>query len=119
MTLTADAHNLAWRLSAAYSSSLSLSDALNAYESERRPVAVRNAERAMLYGGKVFGLLKALGLTDSDVETARKKMHDRLQDPAWAGRIADMVEEQREQFSNVSQHILACFSVYTPNRLSE
>ena len=79
-------------------------------------MAVRNAARAMLYGGKVFDLLKTLGLTDPDVTKARTEMHTRLEDPAWQGRIEEMIEEQREQFHNV-RSFLYLVTPGTPSQL--
>lgn len=105
-----DAHNLAWKLHQWYSSPnhYNLSSALESYESERRPVAIRNCARAVEYGSKVFGLLKALGTTDPDVDTARRNMLERLADPAWDERIAEMVAEQAEQFDCVSSEVDTC-----------
>jgi 2-polyprenyl-6-methoxyphenol hydroxylase-like FAD-dependent oxidoreductase len=99
-----DAHNLAWKLAQCHSSPDThlISIALHTYESERRPVALRNCARAVEYGSKVFGLLKALGTTDPDVTTARRNMVERLADPAWDARIAEMVADQAEQFDCVS-----------------
>ena len=103
MILIPDAHNLAWKIAEYHTSaSTPLSHVLTSYESERRPVGIRNCAKAVEYGSKVFGLLQARGTTDPDVETARKNMYERLADRDWDEKINKMVVEQSEQFDCVS-----------------
>lgn len=60
----ADAHNLAWKLAAVIEGSADPS-LLDTYETERRPVAVRNAEESLENYQKIFEVVEALGLRPS------------------------------------------------------
>jgi 2-polyprenyl-6-methoxyphenol hydroxylase-like FAD-dependent oxidoreductase len=75
-----DVHNLAYKLAALHQGWAG--DALlDTYESDRRQVALVNSHQSVQNGLKIFGLLKALGTTDDNVEVARQNLHRNLDDP--------------------------------------
>ena len=63
----ADAHNLAWKVAAVLEGTAE-DWLLDSYETERRPVAVRNAEESLANFHKIFEVVEALGLKPSGAE---------------------------------------------------
>jgi hypothetical protein len=97
-------HNLANKLAAIHqgwgSSSL-----LDTYQSDRRHVALVNSSQSVKNGKKIFGLLKTLGTTDSDVAQARKNPFRTILDPDTKEEVLRGIEDQREHFDNLGLHI--------------
>ncbi|KAL3455059.1 FAD binding domain-containing protein [Aspergillus heterothallicus] len=99
-----DVHNLAYKLAAVHQG-WATDRVLDTYHSDRRQVAIVNSQQSVKNGQKIFGLLKALGTTDEDVEVARKNLHKNIQDPEAMIEINRGIEEQREHFDNLQLHI--------------
>jgi 2,4-dichlorophenol 6-monooxygenase len=91
-----DAHNLAWKLRAVGDGSAPPT-LLDTYETERRPIAERNAEQSFVNAMKLFDLMAELGLTH-DVEVSRAALYERLGDPAARARIRDAIAGQQDHF---------------------
>lgn len=90
-----DAHNLAWKLAAVLKGWASRS-LLSTYESERRPIARRNAEQSLTN-------LEATGALDVLVDAAHADdMTAFLADPVRRRQIASAVELQRPHFDSVA-----------------
>jgi len=95
-------HNLAFKIDAVYKGWTDVESALSSYDRERQPVAARNARQAVLYGIKVFELVKMFKLLDPDVNRAIAGLEAALRDPTERKAIEDEVESQRDQFNSVS-----------------
>lgn len=65
-------------------------------------MALRNARQAVIYGIKVFELVKMFKLLDPDVNRAIAGLEAALRDPKERKAIEDEVESQRDQFNSVS-----------------
>lgn len=100
-----DAHNLAFKLSAWYHGSANLPTVLHSYETERRPVAIRNAIQSVKNGRRIFSLLKAVKNTHPDPVIARRQMSQALADPKQLATIKALIAEQAEHFDNLNRHI--------------
>ncbi|KAL4782591.1 FAD binding domain-containing protein [Aspergillus varians] len=99
-----DIHNLAYKLAAVHQGWAG--DAiLNTYRSDRRQVSIVNAQQSVKNGKEIFGLLKALGTTDDDVEVARQNLYRNIEDPEAMVGINKGIEGQREHFDNLNLHI--------------
>ncbi|BCS23026.1 uncharacterized protein APUU_31251A [Aspergillus puulaauensis] len=99
-----DVHNLAYKLAAVHQGWAG--DAiLNTYQTDRRQVALVNSEQSVKNGREIFGLLKALGTTDENVNVARQNLYRNIQDPAAMVEINKGIEGQREHFDNLNLHI--------------
>jgi FAD binding domain len=99
-----DAHNLAYKI-AAVQSGWGAPSLLNTYQSDRQPVANVNSLQSVKNGKKIFGLLKALGTTASDITTARVNLYAAIRNPAQMKVIDAEIEAQREHFDNLELHI--------------
>ncbi|CAI7595600.1 unnamed protein product [Penicillium pancosmium] len=99
-----DVHNLAYKLAAVHHG-WGGDDLLDTYQAERRQVALINAEQSVKNGKQIFGLLKALGTTDPDLEVSRKNLYRNIQDPEAMVEINKGIEGQREHFDNLGLHI--------------
>lgn len=100
-----DAHCLAYKISSWYHGYANLKTMLNAYEMERRPVAIRNAIQSVKNGRKIFDLLKAIRNTDPDPVIARREMMAALRDPRQLAKIQQMIADQAEHFDNLNRHL--------------
>jgi hypothetical protein len=100
----ADVHNLAYKLAAIHQNWGGPS-LLATYYSERRQVALVNSQQSVKNGQQIFGLLKALGTTDSNLETAKTNLFQRISDPNTRPGVLKGVEAQREHFDNLGLHI--------------
>ncbi|KAK0111364.1 hypothetical protein ONS95_001726 [Cadophora gregata] len=100
----ADVHNLAYKLAAIHQGHGGPS-LHKAYENERRHVALVNSQQSVKNGQQIFGLLKMLGTTDSDLATAKKNLYRRITDPVTRSEVLKGVEGQREHFDNLGLHI--------------
>ncbi|OGM49419.1 hypothetical protein ABOM_003498 [Aspergillus bombycis] len=99
-----DVHNLAYKLAAVHHGSAT--DALlDTYEAERRQVALVNSQQSVKNGKKIFGLLKALGTTDPDIDVARQNLYQKIRDEKAMVDINEGIEGQREHFDNLGLHI--------------
>lgn len=99
-----DVHNLAYKLAAVHHGWGS-DELLDTYQSDRRQVALVNANQSVKNGKQIFGLLKALGTTDPDVNKARKNLYHNIQDSDAMIKINQGIEGQREHFDNLRLHI--------------
>lgn len=98
----ADAHNVAYKI-AAVLNKWADSSILEAYQSERRHIALVNSAQSVKNGKRIFSFLKTLGTAGiEDVEEARANLKWSVHNPAKQEMIACEVESQREHFDNVS-----------------
>ncbi|PMD30074.1 3-propionate hydroxylase [Hyaloscypha variabilis F] len=100
----ADVHNLAYKLAAIHQNWGGPS-LLATYQSDRRQVALVYSQQSVKNGKQIFGLLKTLGTTDSDLETAKKNLFQRISDPNTRPDVLKGLEGQREHFDNLGLHI--------------
>jgi hypothetical protein len=91
-----DAHNLVWKLRAV-ADGWALPAILETYESERRPVAQRNAEQSFGNALKMLSVFDALGLA-GDPTVARQCLGALLADATGRARIRNAIDEQQEHF---------------------
>ncbi len=118
----ADVHNLAYRV-AANLQEWADDALLDGYERDRRLVAQVNSQQSVKNGKKIFGLLKALGTAEKNVDAARQNLHSSLRDLEKRGKIDLEIQEQQEHFDNVSAFHQGLFfkltasSARTPHRL--
>ncbi|KAH9210423.1 3-propionate hydroxylase [Leptodontidium sp. 2 PMI_412] len=100
----ADVHNLAYKLAAIHQGhgGTSLHEA---YQNERRHVALVNSQQSVKNGKQIFGLLKTLGTTDTNLATAKENLYRRITDPTTRSEVLKGVEHQREHFDNLGLHI--------------
>ncbi|OJZ84492.1 hypothetical protein ASPFODRAFT_681699 [Aspergillus luchuensis CBS 106.47] len=99
-----DVHNLAYKLAAVHHG-WGGDKLLDSYEADRRPVACDNAEQSVKNGKQIFGLLKALGTTDPDVQVARQNLYRNIEDTQMMKEINKGIEGQREHFDNLGLHV--------------
>ncbi|KAJ5095219.1 hypothetical protein N7532_007510 [Penicillium argentinense] len=99
-----DVHNLAYKLAAVHQG-WGGDSLLDTYQAERRQVALVKANQSVKTGKQIFGLLKALGTTDPDIEMSRKNLYRNLQDSKAMKEINKGIEGQREHFDNLGLHI--------------
>jgi hypothetical protein len=97
-------HNLAYKIAATHQN-WGGAHLLSTYHSERRQVALVASQQSVKNGQQIFGLLKTLGTTDSDLETAKKNLFQRISDPTTRPDVLKGVEGQREHFDNLGLHI--------------
>ena len=100
----ADVHNLAYKIAAIHQNWGGPS-LLSTYHSERRQVALINSQQSVKNGQQIFGLLKTLGMTDNNIETAKTNLFQRINDPNTRPDVLKGVEAQREHFDNLGLHI--------------
>ncbi|KAB8207004.1 FAD binding domain-containing protein [Aspergillus parasiticus] len=99
-----DVHNLAYKL-AAVLHGLGGDSLLDSYEFDRRHVAMVNSQQSVKNGKQIFGLLKAFGTTDSNMEVARRNLYRNIEDRHAMKDINQGIENQREHFDNLGLHI--------------
>jgi 2,4-dichlorophenol 6-monooxygenase len=91
-----DAHNLAWKLAADLAGTAP-DGLVDSYESERRPVAVRNAAVSLENAFKLVEVPAALGLTD-DPRRSATAVEATLADPDGRARVAAAIAAQAVHF---------------------
>jgi hypothetical protein len=91
-----DAHNLAWKLASVLHSTAE-ADVLDSYESERRPVALRNAEVSLENAFKLTEVPFALG-ADDDLEVFAANMDSTLADREGRARVEAAIADQATHF---------------------
>jgi len=64
-----------------------------------------NSQQSVKNGQQIFGLLKTLGMTDNNIETAKTNLFQRISDPNTRPDVLKGVEAQREHFDNLGLHI--------------
>jgi 2,4-dichlorophenol 6-monooxygenase len=91
-----DVHNLAWKLRAVTDG---WADAalLDTYETERRPVAQRNADQSLVNAVKMLELFTELGIT-GDPAAVRAALDAALTDADGRARIRQAIERQQDHF---------------------
>lgn len=99
-----DVHNLAYKLAAVHQGWAG-DGILNTYQTDRRQVALVNSNQSVKNGKEIFGLLRALGTTDENVDVARQNLYRNIQDPGAMVEINKGIEGQREHFDNLNLHI--------------
>jgi 2,4-dichlorophenol 6-monooxygenase len=92
-----DIHGLAWRL-AAVEAGWARPALLDSYESERRPVAQKNADNSLHNAMQIFEVSKALGI---DEERTSERMHATLADPEGRARVEAAIANQSEHFDTL------------------
>lgn len=95
-TGVADAHNLVWKLASEQAGSAP-AGLLDSYESERRPVALRNAEASLSNAMQLIEVPIALG-ADDDVDLAAANMASTLADPEGRAAVVAAIEHQATHF---------------------
>jgi 2,4-dichlorophenol 6-monooxygenase len=91
-----DAHNLAWKLGLV-DAGRAAPALLDTYETERRPVAQRNADQSLTNALRMLEALTDLGL-GGEPPAAREALAVLLESPSGRARIGAVVESQREHF---------------------
>ncbi|CAG8381778.1 unnamed protein product [Penicillium salamii] len=99
-----DVHNLAYKLAAVHHG-WAMDSMLDTYDSERRQVALVNSQQSVKNGKKIFDLLRTLGTTDPNLETARHNLFQKINDESYMRDIKKGIEDQREHFDNLGLHI--------------
>ncbi|KAJ5113522.1 hypothetical protein N7456_002056 [Penicillium angulare] len=99
-----DAHNLAYKLAAVHHG-WGGDSLLDTYQFDRRQVALVNSNQSVENGKQIFGLLKALGTTDPDMNVARQSLYHNIQDTDAMVEINRGIEGQRQHFDNLGLHI--------------
>ncbi|KAH8595335.1 FAD binding domain-containing protein [Bisporella sp. PMI_857] len=99
-----DVHNLAYKLAAVHKNWANAS-LLETYESDRRHVAILNAQQSLKNGLKIFGLLKALGMTDQETISNNGTLCKLQMTAGRRNELLKEVEGQVEHFDNLGLHI--------------
>jgi 2,4-dichlorophenol 6-monooxygenase len=102
-----DAHNLAWKLRAV-SDGWADAALLDSYESERRPVAERNAEQSLVNAMKMLELFAELGVT-VDATTSRATFDATLADTAARERVHEAIARQQDHFDMLGLQLGATY----------
>jgi len=88
-----DAHNLAWKLAAVLQGAADEA-LLDTYEEERRPIAERNSSESAANFGRIFEIVKALGLPRNGLETSARIKNSVMVKwipKAWRGAVDRML----------------------------
>ncbi|KAB8075963.1 FAD binding domain-containing protein [Aspergillus leporis] len=72
---------------------------------DRLHVAIVSSEQSVKSGQQIFGLLKAVGTTDPDVNVVRQNLYRNIEDHQAMKRINEGIENQREHLDNLGLHI--------------
>jgi 2,4-dichlorophenol 6-monooxygenase len=99
-----DAHNLAWKL-AWVDGGRADAALLDTYETERRPIAQRNAEQSFVNAMKILEAAVALGLEEADVEAASARLAASLATDAGRAELRGIVEAQRDHFDMLGMQL--------------
>jgi hypothetical protein len=99
-----DVHNLAYKI-AAVNQGWANEKIFNTYESERRPVALVNAQQSVKNGKKIFLFLQSLGATDENLETAKQNLYHKINSAQNRSSLLHGIDDQREHFNNHGLHI--------------
>jgi 2,4-dichlorophenol 6-monooxygenase len=91
-----DVHNLAWKLRAV-TDGWAGAALLDSYETERRPVAQRNADQSLVNAMKMLAFFTDLGITENTA-SARAGLDATLADATGRERIRRGIEEQQDHF---------------------
>lgn len=91
-----DVHNLAWKL-AAVTDGRGADALLDTYESERRPIAQRNAEQSLANALELVDVFTALG-HDQDPEASRVRMESVLGSADGRAEVARAIADQATHF---------------------
>lgn len=77
---------------------------LSTYTSERRMIADNYSKQNVKNGQKIFTLLNSLNTAGvEDIAEARKNLNEALKNPQQRKKAAQGIEDQMENFDNVSQ----------------
>ncbi len=98
-TGVADAHNLAWKL-ALILRGLAPEALLDTYQSERRPVAQRNAEVSLENAFRLLEVWMALDVTQ-DPEESQRRSAAVLSTPEGRATVTHAIENQAEHFDQL------------------
>ena len=66
-------------------------------------VADNYSKQSVKNGQKIFALLKSLNTAGVDIAEARKNLNEALKNPQQRKKVAQGIEDQIENFDNVSQ----------------
>jgi 2-polyprenyl-6-methoxyphenol hydroxylase-like FAD-dependent oxidoreductase len=103
-----DADNLAWKLGAV-AHGWADTALLDTYETERRPVAQRNADQSFVNAVRMLELFTELGITE-DHAASRSALAAILADGAGRERIRQAIERQRDHFDMLGLHLGASYA---------
>lgn len=106
-----DVHNLASKL-AAVLRGLGGDSLLDSYEFDRRHMAVVNSQQSVTNGKQIFGLLKAFGTTDLNVDIARRSLYRNIEDPHARKEINQGIESQLEYSDHLGLHLGYTYGVH-------
>ncbi len=102
-----DVHNLAWKLAFVLKGQAPTS-LLDSYESERRPVAQRNADQSLRNALRMFEVPRALGVTDFS-EASLARMEETLASEEGRRRVRAAIEAQAEHFDMPGLQLGFCY----------
>jgi 2-polyprenyl-6-methoxyphenol hydroxylase-like FAD-dependent oxidoreductase len=102
-----DAHNLAWKLTAALRG-WAPPALLDTYERERRPVAEINADQSLRNAMKLFQVIAGLGITDAS-EASVKRMEDTLASSEGRAKVSAIIDDQAEHFDMPGLQLGFCY----------
>ncbi len=92
-----DVHDLVWRL-AAIEAGWARTGLLDSYETERRPVAQKNADNSLRNAMQLIEVAQALGLDD---ENTTERMRATLDDPKHRVRVEAAIADQADHFDTI------------------
>ncbi|MCP5060168.1 MAG: hypothetical protein GY937_26000 [bacterium] len=92
-----DIHDLVWRL-AGIEAGWARTGLLDSYETERRPVAMKNADNSLRNAMKMFEVVQALGL---DQENTTERMRATLDDSEGRARVEAAIANQADHFDTI------------------
>jgi 2,4-dichlorophenol 6-monooxygenase len=92
-----DIHDLVWRL-AAIEAGWAQTGLLDSYETERRPVAKKNADNSLRNAMQIVQVVQALGLDD---ENTTERMRATLDDPEGRARVEAAIANQADHFDTI------------------
>lgn len=98
----ADVHNLVYKIAAVHQG-WATPAILDTYEQERRPVAEINSRQSIRNAQRLYGLVKRLGLTEGDQQTARQSFQTTFNDPIQRIALLKCTDELKQNFDNVSK----------------
>jgi len=100
-----DIHGLVWRL-AAVEAGWAKPALLDSYESERRPVAQKNADNSLHNAMQMIEVAIALGL---DKENTTERMRATLADPEGRARVEASIANQADHFDTLGLQLGFCY----------
>ena len=104
----AEAHNLAWKLASVLRGA-SPESLLDSYESERRPLALANANISLENAMRLIEVWIALAV-DGDLEASKSRIDEILATPQGRAAVAGAIENQSEHFDQLGVQLGYAYS---------